>query len=225
MDHTHEGHRNFTDITKQYLVDNNWKTLLKPNTTVVDIGAHSGDTTIIMGAMTGSTVLAVECNPHIMPWTEFACNMNQHLAKFVLAHEAVTTEDNVEVTFADHGNNMCNGGLVGGISDYGIKLPGLTLESICKKYLSDDEISKIDLIKIDTEGHDFLILDGSRDFIDTVKPKLFVEWFSQFNQEQSNAIFDIIESLDYVALYPKTLERANSMQRSDDLLLIHKSKI
>jgi hypothetical protein len=38
-------------------------------------------------------------------------------------------------------------------------------------------------------------------------------------------MFDIIASMDYVALYPKTFEPADPAQPSEDLLLIHSTKL
>jgi FkbM family methyltransferase len=230
MDHPCEGHRNFSDTNDIYLNEYNWRRILQPNTTIVDIGGHSGDTAVPMMAMTNGVVLTVECNPTIRPWLEFACHMNRHLGKFVVASEAVTTEDNVTVTFSDHGNQMCNGGLVNhawgiGAGGASIQVPGITLETLCNTYLSQEEIDNIDVIKIDTEGHDCLILDSSRDFVDRIRPKLIIEWFSGFNQEQANAMFDIIDSMGYAALYPKTFELAVATNPSEDLLLIHKSKL
>lgn len=230
MDHPYEGHRNFSETNDIYLTTYNWQKIIKPNTTIIDIGGHSGDTAVPMMAMSGYCVLTVECNPTIYPWLEFACQMNRHLGKFVLAHEAVTTEDNVTVTFSDHNNGMCNGGLVNhnwgiGTGSQSIDVPGIKLETLCEKYLNDEEINKIDLIKIDTEGHDVLILDSSRDFIDRIKPTIIIEWFAGFGAESVNKMFETISSIGYVAMYPKTFKLATPDVQSEDLLLVHHSKL
>ncbi len=230
MDHPYEGHRDFSQTLDIYLRDYNWSKILQPGTTIVDIGAHSGDTAVPMLAMSGYCVLTVECNPTIYPWLEFACNMNRHLGKFVVASEAVTTEDNVTVTFSDHNNGMCNGGLVNhnwgiGSGSGSIQVPGMRLETLCHKYLTQEEIDRIDVIKIDTEGHDYAILDSSREFVDRIRPKLFAEWFSGFDSTATSRMFDIIDSMNYVPLYPKTFLPADPTRPSEDLLLIHSTKI
>lgn len=230
MDHPYEGYRDFVDTVDIYLKTYNWSRILKPGTTIVDIGAHSGDTAVPMMAMSGYCVLTAECNPTIYPWLEFACHMNRHLGKFIPVTEAVTTHDNVVVTFSDHNNGMCNGGLVNhnwgiGAGSGSIDVPGMRLDTLCKKYLNQQELERIDLIKIDTEGHDFAILDASREFIDSLRPKLFVEWFSGFDQSSVKRMFEIIDSMDYVALYPKTFAPADPAVPSEDLLLIHKTKL
>jgi len=234
MDHPYEGHRTFQEHLDIYLDQYQWRKIIKPNTTIIDIGAHSGDTTVIMQAMSGGTVLAVECNPEIRPWLEFACSMNRHLGKSVIANEAVTTQ-NCTLTFADHGNGMCNGGLIGHswsvetknrvAKGNSIEVPGITLPDLLLKYLTTEEIANIDLIKIDTEGHDFEILSSSRETIDILRPKLFVEWFHYFSRSDVEKMFNTIQDLDYVALYPKTFELARPELQSEDLLLVHRTKL
>ena len=230
MEHPFEGHRNFSQTLDIYLNDYNWRKILKSGSTIIDIGAHSGDTAVPMMAMSGYCVLTAECNPTIYPWLEFACHMNRHLGKFIPVTEAVTTADNVTVTFSDHNNGMCNGGLVNhnwgiGAGSGSIDVPGIRLDTLCRKYLNKEELDRIDLIKIDTEGHDFAILDASREFIDSIRPKLFAEWFSGFGADAVERMFDIIASMDYVALYPRTFEPADPAQPSEDLLLIHRTKL
>ena len=234
MNHEYEGHRTFQEHLDIYLDSYNWRKIIQPGTTIVDIGAHSGDTTVIMQAMSGGTVLAVECNPEIRPWLEFACHMNRHLGRSVVASEAVSTHSGM-LTFADHGNQMCNGGLVGHswsvetkrsvVVGKQIQVQSITLPGLLLKYLTEDEISSIDLIKLDTEGHDFEILASSYDTIDALRPKLFVEWFNHFSAEDVARMFAVIKDLGYVALYPKTFELASPDQQSEDLLLIHQTKL
>ena len=38
-------------------------------------------------------------------------------------------------------------------------------------------------------------------------------------------MFEIIASMDYVALYPKTFKLADASEVSEDLLLIHRTKL
>ncbi len=106
-----------------------------------------------------------------------------------------------------------------------IEVPGITLPDLLLKYLTTEEIANIDLIKIDTEGHDFEILSSSRETIDILRPKLFVEWFHYFSRSDVEKMFNTIQDLDYVALYPKTFELARPELQSEDLLLVHRTKL
>jgi FkbM family methyltransferase len=223
------GDRNFSETLDIYLNQYNWKHLIRKGTTVVDIGTFSGDTTITMMATSGYCVLGVECNPTVYPYAKFAAEMNRHLGKIIIAPEAVTTQNTV-VKFTDHNNQMVNGGLVN--SEWGVGenannvvVQGITLTDLLHKYLSQEEISRIDFIKTDTEGHDFSILESSAEIIDQLRPTIFAEWFNYFDAPKINRMFNIINKLDYVALHPLTYEPAVPDNRSDDLLLIHKTKI
>jgi FkbM family methyltransferase len=190
-----------------------------------------------MQLLAGGTVLVVEPNPTIKPYLDMTCIANGHLGKFVTAGEAVTTEDTDSVTILDHCNALCNGGMIDPswtpelqqrmeqMSGNSVTVPGLTLEHLCQKYLSQEEIDNISFIKTDTEGHDVSILESSKEFIDRTKPVLFIEWFFAFTEVESQHMFDVIESMDYLPFYPLTLKPASIAERSDDLVLIHKSKV
>ena len=237
VEHPGEGPNTMVNIFDLYLNQYQWTKFIRPGSTVVDIGGHSGDTTVPMQYLARGTVLVAEPNPVIRPALEVTCAVNAHLGRFAVAHEAVTTVDTESVTILDHNNALCNGGLIDeswtpelqarmrSMGTQKFSVPGLTLENLCKKYLSDEEIAKIGFIKSDTEGHDISILEASRDFIDRLKPVLFVEWFFAFTEVESQHMFDVIASMGYLPFYPETLEPATIDQRSTDLLLIHKTRV
>jgi FkbM family methyltransferase len=220
-----------------YLNEFQWDKFIRPGSTVIDIGGHSGDTAVPMQLLAGGTVLVVEPNPTIKPYLDMTCIANGHLGKFVTAGEAVTTEDTDSVTILDHCNALCNGGMIDPawtpglqqrmkeMAGHSVTVPGLTLEHLCQKYLLQEEIDNISFIKTDTEGHDVSILESSKEFIDRTKPVLFIEWFFAFTEVESQHMFDVIESMDYLPFYPLTLKPASIAERSDDLVLIHKSKV
>lgn len=237
MDHQYEGENDLLNIFDIYLNRYNWERFIKPGMTVVDIGGHSGDTAVPMQFLAESVVLSIEPNPNIKQYLDFTCRLNSHLGKFVTAGEAVTTEDTDSVTIMDHCNGMCNGGLIDetwtqelkdrvqGMGRESITVPGMTLEHICQKYLTQEEIDRIGFIKTDTEGHDVSILRSSQDFILRTKPVVFTEWFFAYTDVESQELFRVIADMDYLPFYPKTLEPANVNQRSEDLVLIHKDRV
>lgn len=237
MDHQGETSRSLLDIFDLYLNRYNWDKFIRPGSTVIDVGAHSGDTAIPMQYLSHGTVLAVEPNPVIRPYLEFCCNVNSHLGKFVIANEAVTTENVDSLEILDHNNALCNGGLIDPtwtpelqhkmreFSGNRFTVQGLTLENLCNKYLSEEEINDISFIKTDVEGHDKSILESSANFIDRIRPVLFVEWFFAYTEVETQELFKVIDQLDYVPYHPETLQPSNIAEKSEDLLLIHRSKI
>jgi len=238
MDHQFERVPSFKEIFDYYVDKNHWDKWITPGMTCIDIGGHSGDTAIPMMVYSRGTVLSVEPNPTIRPYLELNCYLNRHLGgTFVLATEAVTDKNADNLTFKDHHNAMCNGGLVGenwdaetqakmaGMSGDSIQVKGLTLESMLEKYLTSEEISNIGFIKTDTEGHDIEIIRNIRDILVQYKPVLFTEWFAQYSQADSRELFKVIYDAGYVALDPYTMEEANVEIRSEDLVCLHKDNL
>ena len=231
------GRESLPALMELYVNGYNWKKFIKPGSTIVDIGGHNGDTAVPMQYLARGTVLSIEANPGIREFLDMTCRANAHLGKFVTAGEAVTTENVSEVEILDHNNALCNGGLIDptwtnglqnqmrGMAGASFKVPGLTLENLCQKYLTEEEIANISFVKTDTEGHDKSILESSANFLDTMRPVIFTEWFYYYTIDESRDLFRVIKDLGYVAYYPLTLELANVDQRSEDLVLIHKSKI
>ena len=237
MDHPRERVPDFQTIFDYYIVKHHWSTWIKPGMTVIDIGGHSGDTAIPMMSQCRATVLTVEPNPVILPYLEFNCAVNSHLGRFVIATEAVTNQTAEGLTFKDHQNAMCNGGLVNekwdaktaervaGMSGESITVSGMTLEAMCEKYLTADERANIGFVKTDTEGHDIEIIRSSRDFLQKHKPVLFTEWFVAYSEADTAELFRVIDQAGYQAFYPETMQPADPSVRSEDLVCIHRDNL
>jgi len=190
-----------------------------------------------MMAACRATVLAVEPNTYMLPFLQKNCDANSHLGKFVIATEAVTNGEAKDLLFGDHNNAMINGGVIDQNWDAGtaatvkgmtgniITISGLPFDELCKKYLTEQEISKIGFVKIDTEGHDIEIIRGMRDFLQQHKPVLLTEWFFGYSKADSERLFNVIYEAGYVPHYPETMEQADINHRSEDLLCIHKDNL
>lgn len=219
--HPCEGERSFTGIIDS-LRANRWPELIRPGSTLIDIGAHSGDTTIPMGLFgydkaTGrrSRVIAVEPNPDLQGLLGLCLDVNAGVADFHLCPVAVTAQDMDAVEISDHGNANCNGGIADGYSaaltgqlkqsaqvTYTVR--GLSIPSLVRECGAD--AADVSFIKIDCEGYDKEILRGAREFLGAVKPTLFVEWFAWFSPEDDEDLFRAIEEIGYAPFHPFTLE-------------------
>ena len=158
-EHPGEGHRTLLDVFDMYLNDFQWDKFIRPGSTVVDIGGHSGDTAVPMQYLSRGVVLSAEPNPRIKQHLDFNCNVNTHLGKFVTASEAVTTVDTNSLEIYDHNNDLCNGGTIDptwspelqermrNMSGKHITVQGLTLQHLCEKYLTPEEIAKAEKLK------------------------------------------------------------------------------
>jgi FkbM family methyltransferase len=232
MNHPGEGHRDLKqDILDVFIVQHRWQDLITPGMVCVDIGAHSGDTTIAMMLLSKAKVVAIEPNPHILPYLEQCLQDNTQLAPWVISHYAITTEPGPVVIW-DHRNSMCNGGLhdpawsgelaarIRDMSGENVEVPGDRLESVCKQVLTNEEYRQIGFIKTDTEGHDVSILESSQAMIEELRPVIFMEWFFAYGDEENRRMFRVIEDIGYVALDPATL--LPWTVRTSDLVLVPK---
>ena len=243
--HKHEGAKKIDDLLQHYLVSQNWNIFIKKNSNTIDIGAHSGDTLLplyIAGSDYGvykTKVLAIEPNPIVREICELNAksNISKNVEIEVISH-AVTDKDNIEVVLFDHGNEMCNGGIIhDSFSDElknvlnnipnkkGVNVIGMTLKSICNKYFTKEQLDNLSFIKIDTEGYDREIIRSSKDFLNEYKPVVFMEWFDWYSKAESEELFKVINDINYIPFNPMTLEISNIEQKTWDLLIIHKEDI
>ena len=224
------------DIVDIYFNRYHWDRFIRPGSTVIDVGAHSGDTAVPMQYLARGTVLAIEPNPSIRAYLELNCAINSHLGVFRISDHAVTTQDSVTVDILDHCNSMCNGGVIDpswseelksrmlGLSANRVSVQGSRLDTLLQRNLSDSEIENISFIKLDTEGHDFSILKSSRDLIRDIQPVIFAEWFFGFTATEIAEMFSVIDDLGYVAYLPDSLTpAATSSRQPEDLLLLPRS--
>jgi FkbM family methyltransferase len=236
--HPKEGAKDIHSLINAFSNTFNWNKLIKKNSTVIDIGAHSGDTLIpITTLCTNGTILCIEPNSNVREILQINAELNKGAANIIVASEVVTTTNTDSILLFDHNNEHCNGGIIdNSLSKESVKkirscavnsieCKGLTLEAICNKYLSKEQINNLDFIKIDTEGHDKSIIRSAKEFLNKHKPNLFIEWFNWFNEEDNNDLFNTIQTINYVPYDPITLKPANVKNKISDLLLIHKTKV
>ncbi len=238
--HPLETSRSFAGIMND-LKAQHWNDLLPAGCTAIDIGTHSGDTALAMGLFNfdkpndrRGNVIAIEPNPDLYDLCTLCLTINSHIANFRFETCAITEQDMDEVTLSDHGNSNCNGGIVADYSEFlkntlqtsakvTYTAKGRSLGSLLSDYHDDFAAESVKFVKTDCEGFDKQILRSSRDFLDQVKPTLFVEWFAWFTPEDDDSLFSIIDECGYIALNPYTLTLIDRTQRTSDITCIHKS--
>ncbi len=242
-DHPGETPRRFSDIVRE-LKRTRWPQFIPPGSTCIDIGTHSGDTTIPMGMFcydktSGKRghVIGVEPNPDIHPLVEACFALNAHIADFSLEKCAVTAADVDSVELSDHSNANCNGGIIG---DYSVDLTnrlqeiavknyttkGRSLETIVGSYVSGGgKSSDVQFIKIDCEGYDKEIIRSSKHILGELKPTIFTEWFAWFSPADDDDFFAAIDEAGYVALHPATLAKVDRTERLFDVTCIHHTRL
>ena len=177
---------------------------LKPGDFAIDIGAHSGDTTVPIGLAVGNTgcVLALEPNKFVFPVLEKNSQLNSGKTKIVPMMFAATPEDG-EFDFEYSDSGFCNGGRHEGISKwrhahaFKLRVAGRNLESYLRNQCSE-LLAKLKYIKVDAEGYDVTILKTLSNVIAERRPYIKAEVYKHTNPIQREELYRFLAGHRYV---------------------------
>lgn len=202
---------------------------IKPGSTAVDIGGHAGDTVIPIAFGTkGGRTIVFEMGP---PFDVLAFNveLNPQL-NIDIYRKAVSNKFGV-VQYSS-GCQGCNGGIADDArgKTMGEKVESVRLEPFLIETYGSDILKNISFIKIDTEGHDIVILkDLKNSTLIETKPVFWIEWFAGYRSgdpkvctPKSQALFDVIHEIGYVPHLNASsrVTSCNNANYKADLLLL-----
>lgn len=169
----------------------------------IDIGAHSGDTTLPMAVAAGKSgcVLALEPNPYVYHVLEKNSRANAHVCNICTMQAAAATKEGfMEFEYSDAG--FCNGGRHEGISAFrhghAYKLPVFTVD-LTNELRSDfsDYLPKLKFIKIDAEGYDLYVLRSLSAIIKEFTPVIKAEVFKKTSARYRTELLSFLSELGY----------------------------
>lgn len=177
---------------------NNLAKIIKPNTSVIDIGAQTGNMSVAY-SLFAKNVISFEPNPATFEVLEKNSQLNPNIIPF---NYAISDEEG-PLTFHYSDFGFCNGGFATrtqfGVGVTGHKIPidvwAINLEKFIKE--KNIELENISLIKIDAEGHDKDILKTLSNIINYHQPVLITEIYNGLNPNEITDLLDTIHSLGY----------------------------
>lgn len=199
----------------------------------IDIGAHTGDSTLPMALAAGKTglALALEPNSFLYHVLEKNARSNTHVTNIkTMMAAAVSREGFSEFEYSDSG--FCNGGRHEGISalkhGHAFKLSVWGID-LSKELKTDfrEFLPKLKFIKVDAEGYELHILRFISNIITTYRPTIKAEIFKltsteyrremlAFFQEKNYSVFRIVE--EPIGAGPRlTQETLNDVSQYDIL--------
>lgn len=176
---------------------------LKPGDYALDIGAHSGDTTLPMALAVGGEggVFALEPNPYVFKVLQVNADLNPGKTHIYPLMFAATEQDGgYEFAYSDPG--FSNGGYHPGISPwrhghfFKLAVQGRNLVRFLKQE-HPGELTKIRYIKVDAEGNDHSILHSLRELIVANRPYLRSEVYKHLPHERRQAYYRELRDLGY----------------------------
>ena len=196
--HPHETEK---EITQQSV--NDLRKFLSPGDVAIDIGAHTGDSTVPIALAVGKTgcVFALEPNRYVFPVLKKNAELNAATTNIIPLMFAATPED-AEMEFQYSDSGYCNGGRFEGISKwlhghaFKLAVQGRNLQSFLKE-MYPQLVPKIRYIKIDTEGYESVVLQSLASLITECKPFMKVEVYRKLDDPQRRALYRSIAGYGY----------------------------
>ena len=200
------------------------KRFLRPGDVAIDIGAHTGDTTLPMAMAVGpkGSVIAFEANKFVYPTLKVNATINTGLAP-IHAYNLAVTEESRDYEFSYNDPGFMNGGAVEKTRKYrrgdafrqtvrGIRLVDFLNQNFA------DLVDRVRYIKVDTEGSDLYILKSIEKLIQRVKPVIQTEVMRRTPADYRLEMFDFLTKHGYhIQLHVGGSDADRQMQRDEIL--------
>jgi FkbM family methyltransferase len=196
--HPFEGPKEITDAQIAF-----YRRLASPGSLIIDVGAHTGDTTVPMGLASGpeGLVLGLEPNPYVFKILEKNASLNPGKMKLVPLPFAATPADGT-FTFHYSDASFCNGGylsqLEGQASDhnYELEVTGKDFDRYLRTHYAD-WLPRLELLKVDAEGFDKDILENLSGIIAEYRPSIMAECYNKLTGAERKELYRAIARHGY----------------------------
>jgi FkbM family methyltransferase len=176
---------------------------VSPGDFVIDIGAHSGDTTVPMAIASGKggCTLALEPNPHVFKVLAANAALNRDKTNIDARCCAATATDG-EFVFHYSDASFCNGGFRSQQRwffyrrKHALKIKGKNLLQMLRSEFAD-WLPKLKYIKVDAEGYDRAILETILPILRERRPVIRTEVYRKLVSGERYALFDLLDSAGY----------------------------
>ncbi len=179
------------------------RSFLREGDVAIDIGAHTGDSTVPMALAVGprGCVFALEPNPYVFKVLAVNAVLNPSKTRIVpLMFAAMPRDGEFEFEYSDSG--YCNGGFHDGIHRWRhghfskLRVAGRNLADYLRAHAAGD-VPRIRYIKIDTEGFDRAVVRSLADLIAAVRPFIKTEIYKHLPHDERTAYYDDLRRLAY----------------------------
>jgi FkbM family methyltransferase len=176
---------------------------IRPGDFAIDVGAHTGDTTVPMAlaASPSGCVLALEPNPHVFKVLEVNAALNPAAARIVPECVAATEDDGAYV-FHYGDASFCNGGQPGRWRRspfrrrYPLSVVGRNLLRLLRSEYAD-HLPRLSYVKVDAEGHDRAILESILPILRQRRPVIRTEVFRKLKRYDRHVLYELLTGNGY----------------------------
>ncbi len=188
------------------------RTFLRTGDAAIDIGAHTGDSTLPIALAVGAagTVFALEPNPYVFKVLELNASLNRPATHIVpLMFAAMPVDGEFEFEYSDQG--FCNGGFHRSIAAWRhghfskLRVEGRNLLEYLRAS-SPESLDRIRFVKIDTEGFDREVARTLVPLLKSARPYLKTEIYKHMPEDERGEYFDDLHDLGYQCFKCEDLE-------------------
>jgi FkbM family methyltransferase len=204
---------------------NAFRTFLREADVAIDIGAHTGDSTMPIALAVGArgAVFALEPNPYVFKVLALNATLNPGTTRIVpLMFAAMPADGEFEFEYSDEG--YCNGGFHPSISRWKhghfskLRVEGRNLAAYLRAHAAD-ELPRLRFIKIDTEGFDRDVARSLVDLVKAYRPYIKSEIYKHMPAAERAGYFDDLRRLGYrIFKCEEDVYRGEELRRPDDLM-------
>ncbi len=169
----------------------------------IDIGAHTGDSTLPMALAAGprGAVFALEPNPYVFKVLALNATLNPSAAMITpLMFAAMPTDGEFEFEYSDSG--YCNGGFHEGLSRWRhghfsvLRVAGRNLAAYLHEH-APAELARLRYVKIDTEGFDRAVVRSIAGLLRERRPYLKAEVYKHLPEAERAGFHADLRALGY----------------------------
>ena len=150
---------------------NNYKDLILPGNTVLDIGAYLGTHTVAFSQLVGETGKVISFEPQTDIFTLLEKTITENNITNVELHNNAVYNSIKKIQFSNTNNGKAS------ISHIRPRLPNPVKKEIQTITIDSLNLDRCDFMKIDVEMCEWVVLEGSEETITKYRPIIFVEIF------------------------------------------------
>ena len=174
---------------------------VEPGDVVVDVGANYGYTTTYFASEVGPEgyVLSLEPEPDTRALLEHNVRSNGYQNVAIVPVAAGDRSGTVSLfrSATNFANHSLNGSLVPNVRDW-VEVDVVTVDDLCESRLGDRLPT---VLKVDVEGWEWAVLEGSRRTLERARPAIWLEYWPdgiRANGHEPRDVLDLFDALGYV---------------------------
>jgi FkbM family methyltransferase len=199
------------------------RSFLRDGDVALDIGAHTGDSTLPIALAVGprGLVFALEPNPYVYKVLAVNATLNPEKARISpLMFAAMPTDGQFEFEYSDSG--YCNGGFHDGIGRWThghfhrLRVEGRNITTYLRAH-APEALPRLRYVKVDTEGFDRAVIQSMVDLLAVARPYIKTEIYKHLSSKQRDAYDADLRRLGYRLFKCEDLEYRGAELAPGDL--------